>query len=209
MHTAALLGATKALAENRELWHGTFIALFQPGEEAGGGARKMVEDGLVDKLPKPDVAFAQHIMSIDPPFGFMMLPGRATTAASNWRVRIPGVSGHGSMPEKANDPIVTAASAIMRLQGVAAREIDPREVGIITVGSVHGGVSTNSIPDVVELGINTRASSDEISEQLQQAIKRVVIAECEASGAPGEPEFEYLDSVPTLVNEVDLSDRTG
>lgn len=207
MHIMGLLGATAALVKNKDVWSGTFIALFQPGEEAGGGARKMVEDGLVDKLPKPDYVFGQHVMASDPPFGFSFTPGRMTTAASNWRVRIHGVSGHGSTPHRAKDPIVTAAAIINRLQGVAAREVDPLEIGVITVGSIHGGVSTNSIPDVVELGINTRASTDEISEYLQDSIKRVVRAECEAAGMEREPEFEFLDSVPVIYNDHDLTAR--
>ncbi|GAB3075908.1 amidohydrolase [Corynebacterium aquatimens] len=207
MHIMGLLGATAALVKNKDVWSGTFIALFQPGEEAGGGARKMVEDGLVDKLPKPDYVFGQHVMACDPPFGFSFTPGRMTTAASNWRVRIPGVSGHGSTPHRAKDPIVTAAAIINRLQGVAAREVDPLEIGVITVGSIHGGVSTNSIPDVVELGINTRASTDEISEYLQDSIKRVVRAECEAAGIEEEPEFIYLDSVPVIYNDHELTNK--
>lgn len=207
MHTAAHLGAVNALVRNKDAWSGTFIALFQPGEEAGGGARRMVEDGLVQRLPKPDYVFGQHVLAEDPPLGFAFTPGRMTTAASNWKVRIHGKSGHGSLPHRAIDPIPTAGTIVPRLQAAVAREIDPLEIGIISVGSIHGGTSSNSICDLVELGINTRASTDEISEQIQDIMKRVITAECEAGNCPEPPEFEYLDSVPVIYNDRDLTER--
>ncbi|MCP1388612.1 amidohydrolase [Corynebacterium aquatimens] len=207
MHTAAHLGAVNALVRNKDAWSGTFIALFQPGEEAGGGARRMVEDGLVQRLPKPDYVFGQHVLAEDPPLGFAFTPGRMTTAASNWKVRIHGKSGHGSLPHRAIDPIPTAGTIVTRLQAAVAREIDPLEIGVISVGSIHGGTSSNSICDLVELGINTRASTDEISEQIQDIMKRVITAECEAGNCPEPPEFEYLDSVPVIYNDRDLTER--
>ena len=148
MHTASHLGAVGALVRNKDLWSGTFIALFQPGEEAGGGARRMVEDGLVDRLPKPDYVFGQHVFSEDPPLGFIFTPGRMTTAASNWKARIFGKSGHGSTPHRSIDPIPTAGAIVTRLQAAVAREVDPLEIGIISVGSIHGGTSSNSITDL-------------------------------------------------------------
>nr|VDG63767.1 carboxypeptidase [Streptococcus thermophilus] len=207
MHTTAQLGAVGALVRNKDLWSGTFIALFQPGEEAGGGARRMVEDGLVDRLPKPDYVFGQHIFAEDPPYGFIFTPGRMTTAASNWKVRIHGKSGHASLPHRSIDPIPTAASIVTRLQAAVAREVDPMEIAIISVGSINGGTTSNSITDMVELGINTRASTDAISEQIQNIMKRVVTAECEAGNCPRPPEFEYLDSVPVIHNDPELTER--
>lgn len=207
MHTTAQLGAVGALVRNKDLWSGTFIALFQPGEEAGGGARRMVEDGLVDRLPKPDYVFGQHIFAEHPPYGFIFTPGRMTTAASNWKVRIHGKSGHASLPHRSVDPIPTAASIVTRLQAAVAREVDPLEIAIISVGSINGGTTSNSITDMVELGINTRASTDAISEQIQNIMKRVVTAECEAGNCPQPPEFEYLDSVPVVYNDQELTER--
>lgn len=207
MHTTALLGAARALAENKDAWSGTFIALFQPGEEAGGGARHMAEDGLADKIPAPEVSFAQHIFATDPSFGFMFRPGRMMTAASNWKVHIHGVAGHGSMPHLAKDPVVVAASIVTKLQAIVSREIDPQEVGIITVGAIHAGVSSNSIPKQATIALNTRASSDAVSQQIQDAMKRVVIAECQAAGLEQAPDFEYLDSVPALFNDEELTHK--
>ena len=167
----------------------------------------MVEDGLVDKLPKPDYVFGQHVLAEDPPLGFFFTPGRMTTAASNWKVRIHGTSGHASLPHRAIDPIPTAGTIVNRLQAAVAREVDPLEIGIISVGSIHGGTSSNSICDLVELGINTRASTDVISEQIQDIMKRVITAECEAGNCPRPPEFEYLDSVPVIYNDPELTER--
>jgi len=207
LHTTALLGAVRALVENKDLWSGTFIAVHQPGEEGGGGARHMVDDGLADKIAAPDVCFAQHVFNEDPAFGFVFTPGRFLTAASNWRIHIHGEGGHGSRPHLAKDPIVVAASIITKLQTIVSREVDPNEVAVVTVGSIEGGKSTNSIPYTVTLGVNTRASNDELSEYVQNAIKRIVIAECQAAGIEQEPEFEYLDSVPAVINDEDLTDQ--
>lgn len=201
MHMAALLGAARSFADNRDEWSGTFIALFQPGEEAGGGAAAMVADGLADALPTPDVVLGQHVLPIDPPLGFGTIAGRMTTAASNWKVTIHGRGGHGSSPETAIDPVVIAASVITRLQTIVARESNPHEPTVVTVGTVHGGQSTNSIPDSVELGINTRAVSDEATTRIVEKLKRIVRAECAAGGAEEDPEFELLDSVPPIIND--------
>lgn len=208
LHTTALLGAARALAENRDAWSGTFIALFQPGEEAGGGARHMAEDGLADKIPAPDASFAQHVFPVDPAFGFVFRPGRMATAASNWKVTIHGAGGHGSTPNKTQDPIVVGAAIVDKLQTIVSRETDPREVAVVTVGSFHAGESSNSIPNEAVLGINTRASSNELSEEIQNSMKRIVRAECQAAGFDKEPDIEYLDSVPALVNTEDLTEDT-
>ena len=113
---AALMGMCHFLDNTRDKWSGTFIALFQPGEEIGAGAEAMVDDGLVDRIPFPEVCFGQHVM-----------PGRAGqvmsksgpqfAACDSIRIRIPGRSAHGSMPHNAIDPTYTAAMIIARLQG--------------------------------------------------------------------------------------------
>lgn len=200
-HTACLLGATRAYAEHPAAWSGTLIALFQPGEEAGGGAQKMVDDGLAEKIPQPDVALAQHVGPFAPDYAMTTRPGALMAEATNWKITVYGRGGHGSQPHLSTDAVVLAANIITRLQTVIAREFDPQQMGILTVGSVHAGASSNSIADSAQLGINTRAMSPEATEQIVAALKRIVRAECLAAQSPREPEFELLDAVPPVHND--------
>lgn len=175
-HTACLLGATRAYAAHPEAWSGTLIALFQPGEEAGGGAQKMVDDGLADKIPQPDVALAQHVGPFAPDYAMTTRPGALMAEATNWKITVYGRGGHGSQPHLSTDAVVLAANIITRLQTVIAREFGPQQMGILTVGSVHAGASSNSIAESAQLGINTRAMSPEATEQIVVALKRIVRA---------------------------------
>lgn len=214
MHVTCLLGAARAFADHKDAWQGTFIALFQPGEEAGGGAQDMVDGGLAEKVPTPDVVLAQHVLtglfpadgSEPVAYGVGTLSGPVMSAASNWKVTIHGKGGHGSKPHLAVDPVVVGARAVLALQTLVSREVDPREMAVVTVGAFNAGVSSNSIPSKAELGINTRAFSDEVSQYLQDGIKRIVTAECQAAGCP-EPEFEYLDSVPAVDNDEEATQK--
>src|SRR6516225_10155461 len=122
IHVTWLVGATKLLAEARSTWRGTLMAIFQPGEETAQGAQAMIDDGLFKRFPKPDVVLGQHVMSLSAG----TLGGRAgviTSAADSLQIRLFGRGAHGSMPEASVDPVVMAASTVMRLQSIVSREV--------------------------------------------------------------------------------------
>jgi amidohydrolase len=208
VHVSCLLGASKLLADHSGRWNGTLVALFQPAEETGDGARGMVDDGLLDRIPAPDVALAQHV-----------LPGIAGTvgtrsgpflsAADSVKITVYGRGGHGSMPQNTVDPVVLAALIVIRLQTVVSREIAPGETAVLTVGSSRAGTKSNVIPDNAVLLLNLRSYSQQTRQRMLDAIQRIVRAECQASGSPKDPDFETFDSFPLTDNDPDTTSRVA
>ena len=208
VHVACLAGAAHLLAAGREHWHGTLIALFQPAEEVGDGARRMVEGGLGDLIPTPDVALGQHVMAV--PAGRVGThAGAALSAADSMRITVHGRGAHGSMPQAAVDPVVLAAMIVVRLQTVVAREVPPGETAVLTVGSLQAGTKSNVIPDHAVLQLNVRTFSDATRKTVLDAVERIVRAECQASGSPAEPEFELFDRFPLTDNDAATTDRVA
>ncbi|MFP7366588.1 amidohydrolase [Corynebacterium callunae] len=200
-HITALLGATQALLNQRAAWSGTFMAVFQPAEEIAAGAQLLVEQGIVDKLPKPEVYLGQHVLSSLPGGAVGTRVGAVMSEAASIEVTLHGKGSHGSMPHLSVDPIVLGASIISRLQSVVAREIAPAETAVLTVGSFHAGTKSNIIPETAVLQLNTRAFNKEVAAHLHEAIERIIINECEAARCPQPPEFRYYDLFPLTQNE--------
>ena len=206
MHVVALLGAAKYLAGNREGWSGTYIALFQPAEETAAGSQAMLDDGLAAGIPRPDVALAQHVMPTEA--GTIgTTPGPILSAGDSIRITVHGRGAHGSMPHKAVDPVVLAASIVLRLQTVVSRETNPGEFAVLTVGAVNAGATANIIPDRAELLLNLRTYSMATRSQMIAAIERIVRGECAAAGSPQDPEFEYYDQYPLTSNDPEANAR--
>lgn len=200
VHIVSLLGATQAFQEHREDWAGTFLAIFQPGEENAAGGRAMVDAGIVDLLPKPDVYLGQHVLGSLPGGAVGIRSGALFSAAASIEITIYGAGSHGSMPDLGVDPIVLGAAIVTRLQSIVSREISPRETAVITVGSFHSGTKSNIIPDSAVLQLNTRAFNKDVEKHLHEAIERIVRAECEGARSPKEPEFRYYDQYPLTDN---------
>lgn len=201
MHTAMLLSAVRALVENKEHWSGTFLAIFQPGEETGAGAQDMADSGLAEKVPTPEVVLGQHVGPMLPNYGMGALAGPVFAAAEQTRITIHGQGAHGSQPHNGIDPIVIAANIISRLQNIVSREVNPQEMAVVTVGAVHAGNSANTIAASAEIAVSTRAFTTELSEKLNASIKRIVIAECEAAQTPQPPTFERIGGAPEFYND--------
>ena len=204
MHVTCLLAAAERLAGMKDCWSGTLIVLFQPNEERGGGAQGMVNDGLYERIPVPDVVLGQHVVpkrtgNVDSKVGVIM------AASDSLRIRIYGRGGHASMPHKTIDPVVMAASVVMRLQTIVSREVDPSEMVVVTVGSMQAGETVNIIASFAELMVNVRTIDSKIRERVLASIRRIVKAECEASGAPQEPEVEQLARFPATVNDPEVT----
>lgn len=200
MHVTWLMGAARILAENRDGWRGTLVALFQPAEEAGNGAEGMVRDGLAKRIPKPAVVLGQHVAPA--PAGVIAWrAGTAMSASDSWEVKLFGRGGHGSMPQRAVDPVVMAASAVMRLQGVVSREVAMTDSAVVTVGALQVGTKENIIPDEALLKLNIRSFKQEVRKRVLSAVRRILDAEAAASGAPKPPEITVLGEFPALVND--------
>src|SRR5689334_11060693 len=126
MHVTWLAGAAALLAASRDAWRGTLMAVFQPAEETAEGARAMIDDGLFDRFPKPDVILGQHVMPMSAGT-IASRPGVVTSAGDSFEIRMFGRGAHGSMPQASIDPVVMAASTVLRLQTIVSREVAPSD----------------------------------------------------------------------------------
>ncbi len=205
LHITAGLGAAELLAKSKDQWQGTYVALFQPGEETAAGAKAMVADGLVDRIPKPDVALGQHVLTVPASGKVGTVAGPMLSTGACIRVTVYGKGSHGSMPHLGCDPIVLASAIVMRLQTIVSREINPFAMGVVTVGSLQAGTKANIIPDRAVLLLNIRAYDLAVREKLLAGIDRIVRAECLASGSPQEPEIELYDDYPLTDNDADVT----
>lgn len=200
MHVVWLMGASEILAGNREAWRGTAMVVFQPGEETGQGARAMIEDGMIRRFPKPDVTLAQHVMPLSAGrIGWRT--GTMLSAGDSWEVTLFGRGAHGSMPQKSVDPVVMAASAVMRLQTVVSREVAMTDSAVLSVCTLRAGMNENVIPDEAMLRLNIRTFKDEVRTRVLAAVRRILEAEAAASGAPKPPEFSVLSEFPLTRND--------
>jgi hippurate hydrolase len=205
MHVTCLLGAASLLADARTAWSGTVVALFQPAEEVGDGARGMVDDGLKDVVGDVDVALAQHVLPF-PAGEVFTRPGPVMSAADSMRITVYGRGAHGSMPQAAVDPVVLAAMIVIRLQTVVSREVAPTDPVVLTVASIASGNKSNVIGDHAVLQLNIRTYGEQIRNTVIDAIRRIVIAECQASGSPKDPDFELFDRFPPTHNDVSTTE---
>lgn len=200
MHVAWLAAAATLLARTTEHWQGTLIALFQPGEETAQGARAMIDDGLFERFPKPDVVLGQHVMPS--PAGLIgSRPGVITSAADSLQIRLFGRGAHGSMPQASIDPVVMAAATVLQLQTIVAREIAPTDAAVLTVGALQAGTKENVIPDEAIIKLNVRTFNEQTRQRVLAAITRIVNAEAEASAAPRPPEITPLDRYDLVEND--------
>ncbi|MEP7214422.1 MAG: amidohydrolase [Acidobacteriota bacterium] len=200
VHVTCLLGAAELLARSRQSWSGNFVALFQPAEEVAGGANAMVDSVLAGRIPKPDVAFAQHVLAY-PAGKIGTQPGPVLSAGDSIRITLYGKGAHGSMPQNSVDPVVLAAMVVLRLQTIVSRETKPGEFAVLTVGSSTAGTKSNIIADHAVLLANLRTYDMKVRQRIIDSLERMVKAECEASGSPKPPEFEYYDQYPLTKND--------
>ena len=154
-HTATLLAAAREIAEHAQ-FDGTLNLIFQPAEEGGGGAVRMMEDGLFEKHPC-DAVFALHNAPGVPEGVLAFRAGAAMASSDNVSIVVRGRGGHGALPHRASDPVVAAAAIVMALQTVVSRNVDPLHTAVVTVGAIHGGQANNVIPQEVRLELSVRA----------------------------------------------------
>lgn len=189
-HTSALMGLCAVMDECRDKWQGTFIALFQPAEEVTRGAGMMIEDGLSEVIPTPDLCLGQHIVP-GKAGTVMSAPGPVLAACDTITVTLHGKSAHGSQPHESLDPTYLAAMIVVRLQGIVGREVSPEDFAVITVGTLSSGHTNNTIPETATLVLNCRFYDTSVRDKTYAAIERVIKGECIASGCTKDPEIEF------------------
>jgi hippurate hydrolase len=208
MHVTWLAGTTALLAGARTAWQGTVLAVFQPGEEIGAGAQAMIDDGLFERFPKPRVILGQHVMP-GPASAISYRPGTTQSSSDSLEVRMFGHGAHGSMPESSVDPVVMAASTVLRLQTIVSRELAASQSAVVTVGALQAGTKDNVIPDEALLKVNIRTFDDDVRTHVLDAITRIVNAEATASGAPRPPEIRATEHYPLTVNDPGQTGRVA
>ena len=206
MHVTWLIGAALVMARSRQTWKGTLLSVFQPAEELGSGAQAMIDDGMLDRFPKPDVVLGQHVM-VGPAGSIGTRAGVITSAADSLQIRMFGRGAHGSMPQASIDPVVMAAATVLRLQTIVSRELAPSDSAVVTVGSLQAGEKENVIPDEAVIKLNVRTFDEDVRERVLAAITRIVNAEAAASGAPVPPEITPLDRYSTVSNDPEATMR--
>lgn len=206
LHMVWLMGAARVLAEARDAWRGTVLAVFQPGEEVAQGARAMVADWDQAGLPRADVVLGQHVM-VGAAGTVTYRPGVILSAGDSLQVTLFGRGAHGSQPQLSVDPVVMAASTVLRLQTIVSREVGPLDSAVLTVGALQAGTKENIIPEQATLKLNMRTYDEGVREHVMGAVKRICCAEAEASVAPKPPEFTVLSSYPLTNNDPDATAR--
>ncbi|KAJ5154989.1 Amidohydrolase [Penicillium coprophilum] len=207
MHMVCLLAALDTLVAIKHIWAGTLVIVFQPAEELGEGAQRMIEGGLYDLVPIPDVLMAQHVVA--KPVGCIgMRPGVMLAGSDSLKLTFHGRGGHASMPDRAIDPVVMVASTVMRLQTIVSRQISPsQEFAIVTVGSLNAGQAANIIPQKAEMQVNIRTAHSETRKKVLASIERIAKAESNASGAEEEPLIETITNFPITENDETTTER--
>lgn len=210
MHISSLLAAAELLVSAKDSWSGTLLLAFQPAEERGTGAQAMVDDGLYDpnkhNVPIPDICLGGHVV----PWRSGVLGtrrGLVATSADSMRVTLHGRGGHASMPDRLVDPVVMAASTIMKLQTIVAREVDPWDTAVVTVASVQAGDAENVVVDDARLAVDVRATNPATRKKIHQSIQRIVKAESLAGNAVKEPTFTITRNFPLTINDDDVTGK--
>jgi hippurate hydrolase len=209
VHMTSLVGAATLLAKMKDRWRGTLFLIGQPSEETVSGAEAMIKDGLFTRFPKPNFAVALHDAADLPSGQVSYTPGFALASVDSVDLTIFGRGGHGAYPHRTVDPIVIAARVVLALQTIVARENNPLDPAVVTVGSIHGGTRYNIIPDEVKLQLTVRSYKEEVRKRILSSIARIAKAEAAAANAPKEPTMAVSESVGATYNDPALAGRVA
>ncbi len=208
VHVANLLGTARLLERARDRWSGSLLILAQPAEELGRGARMMIEDGLFERVPRPDYVLALHVEPELPAGQVGYTAGWAFANVDAVDVTFFGRGGHGARPHQAVDPIVASAHFITALQTLVSRRVDPQAAAVVTVGSLHAGSKHNVIPDEARMQLTVRSYSAQVRELLLQGIDQMATDTCRLFGCPRPPEVNVRkEYTPAVYNDPKLLER--
>ncbi|WP_321784299.1 M20 aminoacylase family protein [Paraburkholderia sp. J94] len=196
-HTAMLLGAAQHLAAHGA-FDGTVNVIFQPAEEAGGGARAMIDDGLFERFPC-DAVFGLHNWPGIPEGDFAVRPGALMASTSLFRITLRGAGCHAAMPHLGRDPVFAAGQVLSALQGIVTRNRNPIDGAVLSVTQIHAGEALNVVPTDAWLGGTVRTFSDETLDLIERRMKAVVAATASAFDCESEVDFER--QYPATIND--------
>jgi hippurate hydrolase len=209
MHMTCWVGTARVLAAMKDQWKGTLVFIGQPAEEVGGGARRMIADGLFKRFPRPDFCLALHC-DARTPFGHVSYAeGLLMANVDTVDITVLGKGGHGSAPHTTIDPIVIAARIVLDLQTLVSRETQPGEPVVVTVGAIHGGTKHNIIPSEAKLQLTVRTLKDDVRKNVLEGIQRIAKAAADAAKAPAPViRIEQDDFTPAVYNDAALARKT-
>ena len=201
-HTAMLLAAAQHFAKHRN-FDGTVYLIFQPAEEGGGGARVMIEDGLLEQLPMQAV-FGMHNWPGMKMGQFAVSPGPVMASSNEFKITIHGKGGHAAMPHTGIDPVPIACQMVQAFQTIISRNKKPVDAGVISVTMIHTGEATNVVPDSCELQGTVRTFTLEVLDMIEARMKQVAEHTCAAHEATCD--FEFVRNYPPTVNSAAEAD---
>ncbi len=210
VHITSLVGTARQMAARRDEWAGTLMLLVQPAEERVLGARAMRDDGIWERFGQPDYALAFHVSSGGLAGQINVQEGSPYAGADTVDIIIHGVGAHGASPHRGKDPIVLGSQIVLALQTLVARELSPRDPGVVTVGSFHSGTKHNIISDRAHLQLTVRNTNEHTRQVLLDGIKRIAENMGRVAGLPDDKLPEVIisnESVPPTVNDAFLVSR--
>jgi len=210
VHITSLVGTARQMAARTDEWQGTLMLVVQPAEERVLGAKAMRDDQIWERFGQPDYALAFHVSSSDVAGVINVSEGSPYAGADTVDIIIHGVGAHGASPHRGKDPIVLGSQIVLALQTLVAREISPREPGVVTVGSFHAGTKHNIIPDEAHLQLTVRNTNEETRQILLDGIVRIAENMGRVAGLPEDMLPEVIISeewVPPTTNDAGLARR--
>jgi len=210
VHITSLVGTARQMVARKDEWKGTLMLVVQPAEERVLGARAMRDDAIWDRFGKPDYALAFHVDSGGVAGVVNVQEGAAYAGADTVDIIVHGVGAHGASPHAGKDPIVLGSQIVLALQTLVARELSPRQPGVVTVGSFHSGTKHNIISDRAHLQLTVRNTNEQTRKLLLEGIQRIAVNMGRVAGLPEDklPEVIISDeSVPPTVNNAELARR--
>lgn len=206
-HTAMLVGAARLLAARRDSLAGTVKLVFQPGEEGHFGARIMIEEGLLDREPKVDAAFAIHVAPVAQRGAVLTRRGAIMAAADNFQVTLRGRGGHASTPERALDPVPAACELVQALQAMVTRRVPASDAGVLTVTRLEAGTTSNVIPEHATIAGTIRSLSERTRRTLHEGLRRV--SQGVAAAHDLAAEVMLHEGYPVVVNHAAFTEFVG
>jgi amidohydrolase len=201
-HMAILMAAARLLVRRRSDFCGRVVLLFQPSEERiPGGAKPMIEQGALDGV---DAVFGLHLWQTMPTGTVGCIKGAMMAASDEFNIKLTGRGGHGSMPHLSIDPITAAGNLIVNLNGIVSRNVDPLKSAVLSLGTVHGGVVHNVIPNEVTLTGTVRTFDPQLRDLMERRIQEVVAGTSNACETQGE--LQYVRGYPALVNDAVMAE---
>ena len=202
LHTTILLGVAEVLSGMTDTFDGTVKLMFQPGEEGAGGAVAMIHDGILEN-PSVDAAFALHVSSDLTPGNVSLGAGPHAAAADFFEVHVTGKGGHAAFPHTTVDTTLVAAHILIALQSLVARELDPLETAVVTVGALHAGTVGNVIPHTATMTGTVRTYSPTVRDFIEQRMTEVAASIAQSFRATAE--VVYLRGYPPMVNDPEMT----